>query len=95
MRVFFKKEEKAYLFRKYRDDGLSSWDASEKVNSVQKFLIDFANKLKEKYKKKLKKIEKENMDKRKKSFDIIRLKNQTELDMENEFSQGFEDMLQR
>lgn len=94
MRVKFKPEEKDFLFRKYKNEGYNTWDASNKVNSIQKFLIDFANSLKNKYKRKLDKIQKELMDKKVKSFNIIKVKSDLELEMESKFSKKFEETLQ-
>jgi hypothetical protein len=95
MRVKFKPEEKDFLFRKYRNEGYNTWDASNKVNLVQNFLINFANDLKNKYNRKFEKMQKELMDKKVKSFDIIKVKSNLELEMESKFARKFEDMLQQ
>lgn len=95
VRAMFKGEEKEYLFRKYKNEGYSTWEASDKVKFVQDFLINFAKSLKEKYNKKLEKMKKDSEKKRIKSFDIIKVKSELDIEMENQFSRKFEEMLQQ
>ncbi len=95
MRIKFKREEKDFLFRKYKNEGMNSWDAGNRINQVQKFLVDFANNLKNKYNQKLEKMQRELMDKKVKSFNIIKVKSELELEMESKFSRKFEETLQQ
>jgi len=94
VRVIFKREEKDFLFRKYKEEGMNTWDASNKVNSVQKFLIDFASNLKNKYNKRIERLQKQLNNRKAKSFNIIKVKSQIELEMENQFTKKFEETLQ-
>lgn len=95
MRILFKREEKEFLFRKYKNDGYNTWEASDKIKFIQDYLINYAKDLKNKLKRKLNKIERELNNKKSKSLNIIKVKSELELDMESKFSRKFEEMLQQ